>query len=278
MRFDIRPCLTIGVFFLLLTFPEPGFSEDNLPTGHEIVLRINAREEGNSVARKVTMELIDSYGKRRIRETFGFRKYFGEEKRAVIFYLAPRDIKGTAFLVYDYPDAEQEDDQWLYLPALRRVRRISASKRGGYFLGTDFTYDEIKNETNVAIEDYIYKTLGVEKIDEFKTYLVEAIPLNHEIGKELGYNRVLLWVDAEIWIIRQSKFWDMQGKLLKTESFQEIKPVEGVWTVHRMEAENHKTKHKTRFTFKDIHYNTSMPDDVFTTRAIQHGFKASLHK
>ena len=262
---------TICVFFLLLMLPALVYSEDQWPSGDEIAKRINARDEGNAVTRKVTMELIDRHGKTRLRETYGARKYFGEEKRTVIYYLSPKNIKGTAFLVYDYPDAEREDDQWLYLPALRRVRRISASNRGDYFLGTDFAYEEIKKETKVTIEDYKRKTLGVEEVDGHSTYLVEGIPVNEEIAKELGYSRVHQWIDTEIWMARKTTFWDLQGKLLKTEYFRDIKQVNGIWTIHQMEADNHKTGHKTRFTFKDVNYNDSISDDLFTQRMLKRG-------
>jgi hypothetical protein len=112
-------------------------SANKLPDGDTIAQRINARDEGESVSRDLKMEMTDKRGKTRIRETSGYRKYYGSDKKTIIIYRSPKNVKGTGFLTFDYADTQHDDDQWLYLPAMRKVRRISASDRGDYFLGTD---------------------------------------------------------------------------------------------------------------------------------------------
>ena len=104
---------------LLIAIIQTSLGAAELPDGDEIARRINARDEGQAVSRYVTMELTDRSGKQRIRETKGFRKYYGAEKRTVIFYLAPKNIKGTAFLTYDYAETDKDDDpdrsiRWRY--------------------------------------------------------------------------------------------------------------------------------------------------------------------
>ena len=246
-------------------------AEADRPTGLEIAQRINARDEGEAVSRNLTMEMIDRRGKKRVRETRSFRKYYGEEKRTVIFYLKPKNIKKTAFLTYDYPQADRDDDQWLYLPAMRKVRRISASDRGDYFLGTDFTYEDIKKESKVSIEDYSWATVGEEEIDGHHSYIVEAVPVNDRVAKELGYSKVRSWVDSKIWMIRQSKRWDVRGNELKTIYTRDIRQVQNIWTAHSIEVSNHKTKHSTRFLFSDINYAAGVKDSIFTQRALRRG-------
>ncbi|MGR9053556.1 MAG: outer membrane lipoprotein-sorting protein [Gammaproteobacteria bacterium] len=246
-------------------------SADELPGGDEIARRINARDEGEAVSRLLTMEMTDADGKNRIRKTKGFRKYYGAEKRTAIYYLEPRNIKGTAFLTYDYPDAGKDDDQWLYLPALRKVRRISASDRGDYFLGTDFTYEDIKLESRVSLDDYARKTLGESEVDGVHCLLLESVPVNAEIAEELGYGRVEQCVDDTIWIVRQAKMWDVQGNPLKTVYFRDIREVQGIWTQHELEVTNHKTGHRTRFVFSDVNYQDSVGDTVFTQNALKRG-------
>ncbi len=262
--------------FIVSDFMMPAFSYsqsavNNWPPAEEITKRINARDEGKQVSRTLKMELINRKGKKRERVTRGFRKYFGEEKRTIIFYVSPKNVKDTGFLTFDYPDSKRDDDQWLYLPALRKVRRISASDRGDYFLGTDFTYEDIKKESKVSIDDYTRKTIGEETIDGHRTYIIESIPVNKKIAKELGYGRVMQWVDAEIWMVRKSEFWDVRGKTLKTIQSKEIRLVQGIWTSHRIEAVNHKTKHKTIFIFSDVDYRSEVKDDIFTERALRRG-------
>jgi hypothetical protein len=217
------------------------------------------------------MELIDKKGKTRARRTFGYRKYYGEEKRSVLFFESPRNVKGTGFLTYDYSDEQQEDNQWLYLPALRKVRRISSSDRGGYFLGTDFSYEDMKKESKLSIEDYHHRTLGVEEVDGHRCFVVEHVPVSEEIARELGYGRVVSSIDPEIWMPRKAEFWDVQQRPLKTVYTREIRQVDGVWTAYRLEAENHKSDHRTFLTLLEVDYDTPVADDVFTERALRRG-------
>lgn len=237
----------------------------------EIVANINARAEGEWVSRNLRMELVDKRGKTRNRDTTGYRRYFGSEKRTVIFYNAPRSVKGTGFLTYDYPEADRDDDQWLYLPALRKIRRISASDRGDYFLGTDFSYEDIKKESKIAAEDYTFKRLGHEEVGAHQTILLEATPRTDDIAKELGYSRVLLRVDPEIWMSRKSEMWDTSGNALKTLVSLDIREVGGIWTTHVLEATNHKTGHFSRFTFSDVNYADEVQPDMFEQRILRRG-------
>jgi len=255
---------------LLNLFSLPAYSSD-WPSGDDIARNINARDEGVAVSRKLRMEMTDRHGKVRVRETKAFRKYFGDEKRTVIFYLAPKNIKDTAFLTYDYADNSQDDDQWLYLPAMRKVRRISASDRGDYFLGTDFSFEDIKLETRVSLEDYTRKTIAEDSIDGVHCYVVEETAITSEIADELGHSRRESCVDDNLWIVLKSKVWDTQNKLLKTTYFKDIFSVQGILTTHTMEVENHKTGHKTRFDFSEVNYEDGVNDRVFTKNALKRG-------
>ena len=246
---------------------------NNMPSGDEIAHNINARDEGIAVSRDVFMVMTDKRGKTRKRQTKGFRKYFGDEKRTAIFYLSPKNVKNTAFLTYDYPASNKDDDQWLYLPAARKVRRISASDRGDYFLGTDFTYEDIKLESKVSLEDYHRKTLREENLDDHQTYVVEAIPVSKQIAKELGYSKVVQWVDKDIWMTRKSEFYDLRGNPLKTIYTKDIKQVQDKWTAHLLEVHNHKTKHKTRFSFSNVVYDQNVSDDLFSERSLRRGLR-----
>lgn len=263
-------CKAIIISALLALTPAAIMAE-GLLSGDAIMQQVNARDEGQSVSRNLLMKMTDRGGKIRTRNTRSFRKYYGEEKRTVLFYLSPSNIKDTAFLTYDYPAADKDDDQWLYLPAMRKVRRISASNRGDYFLGTDFTYEDIKKESKVTMENYTRKTLREEALDGIKTYVVESIPVSSAIANELGYGRVVQWVDPSIWMIRKAEFWDVRGDALKTIYFHDIRQVQGIWTAHKLEATNHKTGHKTIFTFSDIDYRTGVKDKIFTKRMLKRG-------
>jgi hypothetical protein len=180
-------------------------------------------------------------------------------------------VKGTGFLTYDYAGSETDDDQWLYLPALRKVRRISASDRGDYFLGTDFSYEDIKKETRIAAEDYSFTTLATENVDGQFTYQVEGIPLDKNIAEELGYGRVLWHIDPEIWISRRTEMWDVNGNPLKTLRSEEIENIQGIWTTLKLTAVNHKSGHSTIFTFSNVDYQEPIENSMFEQRALRRG-------
>lgn len=243
----------------------------DLPQGRWVMEQVNNVDDGDAVSRKLTMKMIDRRGKERVRETVGYRKYFGDEKRTVLFYLTPRNVKDTGFLTYDYPSAEVDDDQWLYLPALRKSRRISASDRGDYFLGTDFSYDDIKKEGKIEINDYLFTTLRQEVINGKETLVVEGIPVDKATAKELGYGRVVSWIDTTNWVVVRAKYWDIKLNELKTLDISDIRQVEGIWTRHQLYVQNHKTGHMTQFVFSDVDYSSPVKDALFTRQALSRG-------
>ncbi len=243
---------------------------DLLP-GAEIIARVNARDDGEQVSRALKMELIDRRGKSRIRETIGYRRYYGEEKRTMLFYVSPTNVKGTGFLTYDYPDASTDDDQWLYLPALRKVRRISAADRGDYFLGTDLSYEDIKKESRIATEDYIFSTINTAEVDGHLTYVVEGFPVDDETAAELGYGRVVWHIDPDMWMSRLTEMWDINGNPLKTVHNEEFENIQGIWTTLKLTAVNHKTGHSTIFAFSDVDYLAPIDDSMFEQRRLRRG-------
>ena len=255
---------------LLLAVPALALA-DPLPEGATVIDRINARNEGVRVTRKLTMKLIERSGKTRVRETLGYRQYLNDQKRTAIYFLAPGNVKGTAFLTYDYNAAAREDDNWLYLPAMRKVRRISAADRGDYFLGTDMTYEDMKLETRAAPHDYRYTTLREDNSDGHRCLWVQAVPTDAATEHELGYQRVESCIDAEIWIARETRFWDIAGNPLKTVHILDIRQIQGIWTPHQINVENHKTGHRTEFTFADVDYETPIKPEAFNQNTLQRG-------
>jgi predicted RND superfamily exporter protein len=261
--------MTVLFFTTLMNTSEAVAGE--LPSGDSIVEQINQQEDGEFVSQRLKMTLIDRRGNERTRETIGYRKYFGDEKRTILFYTSPANVKGTSFLTYDYPDKAKDDDQWLYLPALRKVRRISAADRGDYFLGTDFTYDDIKNERKIDAEDYYFKTVKSDDVNGIKSYMVEAIPRSDSIAEELGYSRLVFWVRSDIWMIESTDYFDLKGKPLKSFKAEEIREIDGIWTRHKLTVSNFKTGHTSIFSVRDVDYRSNTKDSLFTNRAMKKG-------
>lgn len=260
----------VGILIISL-YPKDSLAGDS-PNAKELMLEINARDEGVSVVRNLRMELTDRRGIKRVRETKVFRKYYGDEKRIAIFYESPSNVRGTSFLTYDYQNVGRDDDQWLYLPGLRKVRRISASDRGDYFLGTDFTYDDIKNENKVVTGDYHFEIIGHDVVDGIETMIVEGKPVDEATAKELGYGKVRWFVDREIRYSRRTEAWDINGNHLKTTSINEFELVDGIWTAMRLSVVNHKTGHQTIFVFSHVDYEEVVPDRIFSHESLRRGF------
>ena len=248
------------------------FADENPPTADQIVQKMNNRPEGVAVQRDMVITMTDRRGNTREEHTRAFRRYFGETKKTVIFYTHPGTVAGTAFLTWDYADEGKDDDQWLYLPALRKVRRISASDRGDYFLGTDFTYEEIKKESKIAAEDYEFTLIGEEDVDGHHAWKVEATPVDPEVSKALGYGRVLLRVDSTLWIPRLTEYWDVNGNFLKTVQAGAIENIDGIWAITDIEATNRKTGHSTRIQFENTDYEASVPPRLFQQNALKRGY------
>jgi len=242
----------------------------------EIVERVNRVDDGEHVSRDLTMTLIDKRGKERVRETRTYRKYYEGEKRTILFYKKPSNIKGTGFLTFDYRDVSKDDDQWLYLPALRKVRRISASDRGDYFLGTDFTYEDMMLEGKLEPADYDFSLLGHEQLtlssgEKFDAIHMQGLPKSKVIAKELGYGRSEFWIDADTWLVVKAHYWDPKDKPLKTLEASDIQAVDNILTRHRLAIDNHKTGHRSIFEFSQVDYQSSVNDQLFSQRALKRG-------
>jgi uncharacterized protein len=240
----------------------------------EVVQRVNARNDGECLTRSMKITLSDRRGKTRVQEARTFRRYYGDEKRSTIFYTAPANIQDTAFLTFDYADVSRDDDQWLYLPELRRDRRISSSNRGDYYLGTDFTYEDMKLDTRLSEDDYTWTALPMEEVDGVSCYVLEGTPVDEDTADELGYGKFRVYIDPERWIQYRTELWDVNGNPLKTVTWHDWKEIDGIWMVSKMTCVNHKTEHSTVFEFSDIDVTTVIPDEVFTSAALQRGVNA----
>ncbi|MCV2886325.1 outer membrane lipoprotein-sorting protein [Aestuariibacter sp. AA17] len=267
MHFQINTPIAIFLALACCTVPPT----TSATSGLEVMQQVNARDDGNMIQRRFVLELTNKDGKTKTEKTRSYRRYFGDEKRTVIFYEEPTRVRGTGFLTFDYPDPSVDDDQWLYLPALRKVRRISASDRGDYFLGTDFTYEDIKKEQKVEIDDYTFTDKGMEYLDGRTLHVVEGVPVNEQIEDELGYSRAIWYVDPTIWMSRKTELYDVNGNHAKTITIEVVEVIDGIITATRILATNHKTGHSTRLTFSDVDYQSDVPESLFTQARLRRG-------
>ena len=246
-------------------------AQDPAPDARTIVERMNARNDGQSLSRRVVMELVDADGTLRTRTLRAYRRDYGDERRSVLFFDEPAAVKGTAFLTWDYADPSRNDDQWLYLPELRKSRRIALAERGRAFLGTDLSFEDMKKETKVEIGDYRWSMAGEESVDGRRCVVVEGTSVDARTAQETGYGRVRIRVDAEQWIPRFLEYWAADGAPLKTVRLSDVEAIDGIWSARGIEARNLQTGHVTRLRFDEIDYTTPVPEDLLTEAALRRG-------
>ncbi|MBN1572526.1 MAG: outer membrane lipoprotein-sorting protein [Deltaproteobacteria bacterium] len=232
-------------------------------TGKEIMQNVHDRDTGKSSASKTKMVIINDKGQERVREVQAVRKDYGDLSKSLIRFLAPADVKGTGFLIWENKDVD--DDQFLYMPATGKVRRITSSSKSERFMGTEFTYEDMENR---KVEKDVHKLLGEETIDGNKCYKVESVPKD---GEESQYSKFISWVRADIWVPVKIEFYDEEGALLKVLKVKKIEKIQNIWTTKDSEMHNVQTDYKTILNIEDIQYNLDIKDDYFTERYLKQG-------
>ena len=240
-------------------------------TGEEIAQKVHNRDEGDNSTSKMKMILIDKNGKKRIRDLKTFTKNKGEDKLKLMFFLTPADVKNSAFLTYDYEDSAKDDDQWLYLPELKKVKRIASSDKSSSFMGSDFTYSDM---TSRNVEDYTYKIMKEKKVGEHMTWQMMVTPKSEKTVEETGYTKSIVFVRQDNFVIVQALNYIKAGKKLKYMMVKGLEKIDGIWTATEMQMitkKGKKTLHKTVFQFSDIKYNQNLEESLFTTRTLERG-------
>lgn len=261
MRWILWPLLTL--LSLLCIEQRAGAAE---PDSVDAVLTaINGRPDGDHLYRTVEIKLVDRKGRSIVRAAEIWRSKDPSATRSLLVYSAPSNIRGTAFLTHDFVDAI--DDQWLYLPAARKVRRISPSARGDQFMGTDFSYNDIKNENTIDDTDYRIELVAQES----STHLVvlDGEPRTQELASELGYGRVRWQVDRATWLPKRIEFWDTSGNPLKRIENEDVRLLGGYLLAHRVIAHNLKTGHTTYLETTSASYDVEISPRKLSPNALR---------
>ena len=159
-----------------------------------------------------TMIIYDNSGHKRIRKTKQVTKLFdkGNTEKKLIKFMAPADVKGTGFLTFDYKI--KDDDMWLYMPALRKTRRIVSSEKAKSFMGSEFSYADM---TPPNINDFKYKLLGEEKVDGTQCWKIEIIPINEDIEDENGFTKKIGFIGQKDFTLRKAMFYSTKYSIIK---------------------------------------------------------------
>jgi len=235
-----------------------------------IMEKVDARDDGKTLEQDMLMVLIDKNGKKRNRDIKSYSKDFGEDEHRIMFFKSPADVKNTAFLTYDYDESSRDDDQWLYLPALKKVKRIPTSDKSSSFMGSDFSYFDM---TDRDLEDYDFKLLKETEVRGKKAWMIEAKPRTSKVVKESGYTKSIALVRQDNYVVVRSIGF-MKNNKKKYLDVKRLHKEKGVWLADEMTMTTKKGKstvHKTILKFSNIKLNKAINDSMFTTRRLEKG-------
>jgi hypothetical protein len=207
------------------------------------------------------MILINASGQRSVRE-LEMKTLEGEDgDKTISTFLTPADVKGTKTLGHEH--LERDDDQWLYLPALKRVKRIASRNKSGSFMGSEFSYEDIGNQ------NYKKYTYG-DKIEEvelngIKCYKGSRIPKD----KNSGYTKQVSWVAKDTFLLQQIEYYDRKSELLKTATFSDYKEIDGVWRIGKIEMKNHQNDKSTVLIWKEDKVKVGLTAKEFNKRVLK---------
>ena len=185
----------------------------------------------------------------------------GDGDKSLTVFDSPRDVKGSAFLSHTH--ATKPDDQWLYLPALKRVKRISSANKSGPFMGSEFAYEDLASQ---EVGKYRYKWLRDEALDGRKTMVVERYP-EYEHS---GYTRQIAWIDGEMWQPVRIEFHDRKDAPLKTLTMEDYRQYAGrYWRPGRMHMVNHQTGKSTELRWSGYRFGAGLGERDFDRNALK---------
>jgi len=253
----------IILLFSLLVFTGAVLAETLEEKGLAIAVEADKRDQGwSDQATVMKMILRNSQGAESIREIRGKTlEVKGDGDKSLTIFDTPRDIKGTAFLSFTH--ALKADEQWLYLPALKRVKRISSSNKSGPFMGSEFAYEDISSQ---EVEKYKYKFIKDGEVNGRAAFIIERYPQY----KKSGYTKMVTWVDKKMYQPLKIEFYDRKKSLLKTLTQHGYKQyLNKYWRPARMEMVNHQTGKSTTLLWMSYKFKNGFKNRDFDRNSLK---------
>lgn len=248
---------------LLLTITPVALAQSAEEKGLQIALEMDARDSGfGDTSSVLTMVLRNSHGEEVSRQMKSRALEVEDDgDKSMIIFEDPADVKGTALLTFSHKSGD--DDQWLYLPALKRVKRISSSNKSGPFMGSEFAYEDLSSQ---EVEKYTYKYLRDETIEGEDYFVMERYPTD----KKSGYTRQVVWVDKAEYRAHKIDYYDRKQSHLKTlvmDNYQQY--LDKYWRPLRMEMVNHQTGKSTELVWSEFVFRNGFSDSDFNRNSLQ---------
>jgi hypothetical protein len=263
-----------AMFTLILLLLNTALASADDPVARKIMEQVDARDTGDNRVAQMEMILTDRNGGRRTRRIQTFIKDKGPDTMSLMFFLSPADVNKTAFLNIDYDDPEHEDDQWLYLPALKKTKRIASADKSGSFMGSDLNYSDM-TDRELTYYNYRFYEKGREQVfDGIKTWAIWAIPKSDKIIKETGYEKELLFIRQDNDVVIRSISWVENSPDLKYMVVRQLDKIDGIWVSTRLGITRKKGTqiiHKTDLTLDGVKFNQDLDEGLFSVRQMEKG-------
>jgi hypothetical protein len=241
-------------------------------TASEIMKLSDDRYTGDSQISESVLTMVDDKGNQRVRNLKGFNLEKEDVDKSLIFFLSPSDVEGTAYLTYEWEDENREDDSWLYLPAMEKIRRVASSNESGSFMGSDFSYADING---LDYEDFNYELVKEsEEVEGHDCWVIKSLPKDETIVKKTGYTSSQSWVRKDNYMVVKSIIEVKKGKRTKYFAAKDIEQIQGVWTAQTLQmvtTRHGKKEHASVIKFSNIVYNEAVDESMLDTQAMQRG-------
>jgi hypothetical protein len=226
----------------------------------QIVQEAQKRTDAKSQRYEGLLQVLDAKGKIADKRWTFLRLGAHGSSKAVLRFVAPAEVKGTALLIVNHP--ERSSDQWMWTPALQRERRIALQDRSTRFFGTDFSFEDLEERD---VDQYDYRSLGEESIDGAVAWKIESTPSQKKTSQ---YTRSIVWIRKDNYAVVQIENY-IKNDVVRRLKYSDLAQVQGIWTGRRLEMHDLRRNSRTILTLDKLQYNVPLNDDEFTLQALK---------
>jgi uncharacterized protein len=251
-----------SIIVLLTAVPAYSPAEENLSV-EDIVRKSSETDKIAGWSAKVVMRLMPKSGSERVRESLiSSRLRNGSDMQRLVQFISPADISGSNILIHEH--GEGNDDIWIYLPSVKKVRRLLANSKKESFMGTDFTYTDI---TTPKVHEYNHTLLRQEDLNGVSCYVIESVPKADETRRDTGYSKTVNWIRKDNFVRVKSEIHDLSGalaKVMQVHALKEVDKQQGKWLMEKVEMRDIRSGHVTILTFNNIRTGAELSDKLFS--------------
>jgi outer membrane lipoprotein-sorting protein len=212
-----------------------------------------------------TLRIYDAKGRERVKQTATAYKRFGETTKIITRFVSPADVKGIGLLIYD--NENKDDNMWIYLPTLRKVRRIVSSEKGKSFMGSEFSNADMSKPN---LDDYTYNLIGSEQYEGKDCWQVESIPINEDIADENGFSKKVAWINKLNFQTYKVVYYDFDNEPYKEMLLRKYEEAgQGKFIIRKMEILNLQNGRKSILTIDQLQMGSALTENSFTPAALE---------